>query len=98
MSNPIARVNIDMVVNGGVLIPPPEQHTVFANNYPIAVIHQLVAPHPPCGLPGEEEHCHSIVLTVSQTVFVKNQGVARKGDYTLCTHGIVTGSDNVFAD
>lgn len=96
MGKAIARINKDIC--GGKLITPPNQSTVFCNNYPIAILGQAVNPHYPCGQPGGTPHCNATIIISSKTVFINNKGVVRKGDSASCGHSVSSGSGNVFAN
>ena len=97
MSRNVARIGIDGVDGGGILIPPPSQTSVFSDNKPIALAHQLLMSHFPCPLPGGEIHCIAFMVTSSTTVFVNNKGMIRKADMASCGHFIISGSSTVFA-
>jgi uncharacterized Zn-binding protein involved in type VI secretion len=102
MEKGIARKFIDVVGPGGVLIDPPPNGLptdfCFTEGMPIAIFGQLVAPHPPCGIPGGTAHCTAVMISSSLCVFINGIGVVRLGDGASCGDFVNTSSVITFSD
>lgn len=68
------------------------QKTVFANNLLVSVDGSPVAGH---GLPP---HSDPVTANGSQTVFINNIPVNKRGDADTCDHARETGSPDVFVE
>jgi len=91
---PVARINTDPVVGGGLMtIGSP---TVLVNTIPVVLFGSIVTPHGCCGEPGCEIHCSSTIVTGSTSVFINNVPSVRMGDIASCGDPIINGSPNVF--
>ncbi len=68
------------------------QKTVFANNLLVSVDGSPVEGH------GTGEHSSPLTANGSQTVFIENIPVNKRGDSDTCGHGRAAGSPDVFVE
>lgn len=79
----VVRVGDINVVGGAVL---SGASTVKSEGSPIAFPNMPVAPHPPCGAPGQQAHCTAKTTGGSSTVKCEGQPVLHANDIDDCGH------------
>lgn len=92
MPQGIVRLGDANIGGGIVTVGDP---TVLVNGRPIAVINSPVSPHPPCGAPGQYQHCVAFTQMKPGTVLVNGKPIATWPSVDTCGHARVTGSFDV---